>query len=183
LILLRRRRFSFLDYGAAKLRFDVIYLPPWVGLLALFLLSLLVGALVLEHYRERSRGRAAELKALALLKHWLSPAQLAQYNIHGHFEVTGCHTGKRYRIRQTRLMNIDELDKQGIRTVAWCFGLIGDVMLAQKIALGNDEQAALAVANRGNHQANSLAIEIFVSRITNSSGSPSNSRATIAILR
>jgi hypothetical protein len=155
LILLRRRRFSFLGYGAAKLRFDVIYLSPWVGLLALFLLCLLVGALVLEHYRERSRGRAAELKALALLKHWLSPAQLAQYNIHGHFEVTGCHSGKRYRIRQIPQMNVDELDESGARTVTWCFGPegklpIGDVMLAQKIALENDEQAALAVANRGN---------------------------------
>ena len=62
---------------------------------AAFLLCLLVCALVLEHYCERSRGRAAELKALALLKQWLSPAQLAQYNIHGHFEVTGRHSGKR----------------------------------------------------------------------------------------
>jgi hypothetical protein len=40
----------------------------------------------------------------------------------------------------------------------WCFGPegelpIGDVMLAQKIALENNEQAALGVANRGNpHQ-------------------------------
>jgi hypothetical protein len=101
---------------------------------------------LIDAYRERSRGRAAELKALALLKHWLSPAQLAQYNIHGHFEVTGCHSGKRYRIRQTPQMNVDELDESGARTVTWCFGPegklpIGDVMLAQKIALENHEQA------------------------------------------
>jgi hypothetical protein len=42
-----------------------------------------------------------------------------------------------------------------MRTAAWCFGPegelpIGDVMLAQKIALENDEQATLALANRGN---------------------------------
>jgi hypothetical protein len=51
-------------------------------------------------------------------------------------------------------MNVDELNEQGMRT-AWCFGPegelpIGDVMLAQKIALENDEQATLALANRGN---------------------------------
>ena len=49
-------------------------------------------------------------------------------------------------------MNIDELDEAGARSAAWCFGPegnlpIGDVMLAQKIALENDEQIALAVAN------------------------------------
>jgi hypothetical protein len=125
----------------------------------LFVCVLLQGfALVLGRARGLSRRGRAEEKALALLKHWLSPAQLAQYQDHRHFEVTGCHSGKRYRIRQTRQMNVDELDEQGLRTVAWCFGPegalpIGDIMLAQKIALENDEQAALAVANRGNpHQ-------------------------------
>ena len=55
-------------------------------------------------------------------------------------------------------MNVDELNERGVRTVSYCFGPegelpIGDVMLAQKIALENDEQAALALANRGNpHQ-------------------------------
>jgi hypothetical protein len=123
----------------------------------LFVCVLLQGfALVLG--RARGLSRRAEEKALALLKQWLSPAQLAQYQDHRHFEVTGCHSGKRYRIRQTHQMNVDELDEHGARTVAWCFGPegdlpIGDVMLAQKIALENDEQAALAVANRGNpHQ-------------------------------
>jgi hypothetical protein len=51
-------------------------------------------------------------------------------------------------------MNLDELDERGTRTAAWCFGPegelpIGDVMLAQKIALENNERAALALANRG----------------------------------
>ena len=63
-----------------------------------------------------------------------------------------------YRIRPTHQMNVDELNERGVRTVSYCFGPegelpIGDVMLAQKIALENDEQAALALANRGNpHQ-------------------------------
>jgi hypothetical protein len=51
-------------------------------------------------------------------------------------------------------MNVDELDEHGVRIAAWCFGPEGelptyDVMLAQKIALENNEHAALEVANRG----------------------------------
>ena len=67
----------------------------------------------------------------------------------------GGNSGKHYRIRPTRQMNVDELDDYGVRIAAWCFGRegdlpIGDVMLAQKIALENNERAALALANRGN---------------------------------
>jgi hypothetical protein len=71
----------------------------------------------------------------------------------GHFEVTGCHSGKRYRIRRGRQMNIYELDMHGAQIAVWCFGPeeclpMGDVMLAQKIALETDEHATLALANR-----------------------------------
>jgi len=80
------------------------------------------------------------------------PEQLAQYEREGQFEVVGCHTGKRYRIRRVGHMNIDELSKQGSRVAVWCFGPqgylpVGDVMLAQKIALETNEKAALQVAN------------------------------------
>ena len=52
-------------------------------------------------------------------------------------------------------MNVDELDQHGARTISYCFGPegelpLGDMMLAQKIALENNERAALALANRGN---------------------------------
>ena len=111
-------------------------------------------ALVLRHVHEVSRRRTAEEKGLTLLRQWLSPAQLAQYEKYGYFEVMGGESGKHYRIRPTRQMNVDELDQHGARTAAWCFGPdgelpIGDVMLAQKIALENNERAALALANRG----------------------------------
>jgi hypothetical protein len=137
------------------LRFDVIELPLWVGLPTVFLLCLLTCALVLDHVREAAGRRTAIEKGVALLKHWLSPAQLAQYQKYGYFEVRGGDSGERYRIRPTHQMNVDELNEQGMRTAAWCFGPegelpIGDVMLAQKIALENDEQATLALANRGN---------------------------------
>lgn len=120
----------------------------------LITLAILTCALVLGRVHEVSRRRTAEEKGLTLLRQWLSPAQLAQYEKYGYFEVMGGESGKHYRIRPTRQMNVDELDQHGARTAAWCFGPdgelpIGDVMLAQKIALENNERAALALANRG----------------------------------
>jgi hypothetical protein len=117
-------------------------------------LAILTCTLMLGHVHEVSHRRTAEEKGLTLLKQWLSPAQLAQYEKYGYFEVTGGDSGKHYRIRPTRQMNVDELDHYGVRIAAWCFGPegglpIGDIMLAQKIALENNEQAALALANRG----------------------------------
>jgi hypothetical protein len=104
--------------------------------------------------RARSPWGRAEQKALFLLKHWLSSAQVTQYENNGYFEVRGSHSGKRYRIRCARQMNVDEIDEHGARLGSWCFGpegdlQLGDVMLAQKIALENDERAALAIARRG----------------------------------
>jgi hypothetical protein len=101
-----------------------------------------------------AQRREAEQRAYALLTEWLSPEQIAQLELHGYFEVRGSHSGTCYRIRRERNMNIDELDGQGSRVAVWCFGPtgylpLGDNMLAQKIALETDEQAALAVANRG----------------------------------
>jgi hypothetical protein len=85
------------------------------------------------------------------LREWLTPEQLAQYDTHGYFDVTGCHSGKRYRIRHGTAQNVYELDDAGHATNGWCFVpkdylVAGDVMLAQKIALETDERAALAVA-------------------------------------
>ena len=85
------------------------------------------------------------------MREWLSPEQLAQYDSHNYFEVMGCHTGKRYRIRHGIGANICELDDDGLPKMGWCFVpkdnlVAGDVMLAQKIALDTDERSALAVA-------------------------------------
>jgi hypothetical protein len=109
---------------------------------------------LLGHVHEVSQRRTAEEKGFTLLKQWLSPVQVAQYEKYGYFEVMGGDSGKHYRIRPTRQMNVDELDQHGVRIAAWCFSPegdlpIGDVMLAQKIALENNERAALALANRG----------------------------------
>ena len=41
----------------------------------------------------------AEIRGINLLKEWLSPEQLAQYQSYGYFDVIGRQSGKRYRIR------------------------------------------------------------------------------------
>src|SRR3979490_2304501 len=58
---------------------------------------------LLHRYWER------EARGLELLKEWLSPEQFAQYDAKSYFEVTGCHSGKRYRISHGTSMNITEL--------------------------------------------------------------------------
>jgi hypothetical protein len=88
-----------------------------------------------------------------LLREWLSPAQLKQYEERCCFEVTGADTGTRYKILRGRTFNVHELDREGSVRDSLCFGpegslVEGDVMLAQKIALETDERAALKVANR-----------------------------------
>jgi hypothetical protein len=104
-----------------------------------------------EFYDWCQRPGAIELRGRKLLREWLSSEQLAQYDAHNYFEVTGCYTGKRYRINHGTGMNIYELDRAGRPQVGWCFVpnadlVAGDVMLAQKIALETDELGALAVA-------------------------------------
>ena len=94
-----------------------------------------------------------EARGIKLLREWLSPEQFAQYDARSYFEVTGCHSGTRYRISHGTSMNIHELDVAGRPHVGWCFApkghlVAGDVMLAQKIALETDEHGALTVANR-----------------------------------
>lgn len=97
----------------------------------------------------------AEARGEKLLREWLSPEQLAQFERGGSFEVSGCHSGKRYRIVRDSSYNILELGADGAVVAKWCVvpagGLVmGDTMLAQKIALETDERAALKVANRRN---------------------------------
>lgn len=100
-----------------------------------------------------NRPSASELRGRELLTAWLSPGQLEQFGSYDYFEVTGCHTGKRYRICHGIGTNVYELDDVGRPRTGWCFVptdnlVAGDVMLAQKIALETDERGALAVANK-----------------------------------
>jgi hypothetical protein len=115
---------------------------------------------------ERSRLRAAkalfirygaertpEGRALLLLRRCLSPAQRGQFAEMGYFEVVGGDTGNRYRIHAGAATNVCEIDENGRPKIGLCFLPvgdlpIGDVMLAQKIALETSEGSALAVARK-----------------------------------
>jgi hypothetical protein len=122
-------------------------------LLCALIVVLLSDLLVNPQGQVLARRRKAEQRAYTLLKRWLSPEQIGKLERRGYFEVRGSHSDKCYRIRREWNMNIDELDCEGSRVAVWCFDPagnlpIGDNMLAQKIALETDEQAALTVANR-----------------------------------
>jgi hypothetical protein len=109
---------------------------------------------VLEGFQS-ARPNGREARGLKLLKDWLSPEQLSQYETTGFFDVIGCDSGNRYRIHYGAAMNIVEIDDVGGVRAGWCFVpraclVAGDVMLAQKIALETDEHAALAVAKNFN---------------------------------
>jgi hypothetical protein len=89
----------------------------------------------------------------ALLRSWLSPGQAELWESQRLFYVFGSDTGTCYRIRYGRAMNVDELDSRDNAVAQWCFGprgnlVVGDVLLAQKIALETMELEALAKANR-----------------------------------
>jgi hypothetical protein len=104
-------------------------------------------------HRELRANYSPEARGLKLLREWLSPEQRAQFDAEGYFDVIGCHSRKKYRIRYGTSANIDELDDAGVLRMGWCFVpnihlVAGDVMLAQKIALETNERDALAAANR-----------------------------------
>jgi hypothetical protein len=106
-----------------------------------------------RHWELHASSREPEARGLKLLREWLSPDQRAQFDAERYFDVIGCHSGKKYRIRYGSAANVDELDDAGVPRMGWCFVpnaylVAGDVMLAQKIALETNERDALAVANR-----------------------------------
>jgi hypothetical protein len=104
-------------------------------------------------YRSFIEENGPEARAHRLLREWLSSEQRAQFDAKGYFEVTGSHTGRRYRIHQGTMSNVLELDDEMEPKMGWCFVperplAACDVMLAQKIALETNEAAVLALANR-----------------------------------
>jgi hypothetical protein len=131
----------------------------FVGMFAL-LAGILVRALLPGHVARRGYASEwvclrpeSEARGLALLKEWLSPAQLNTYENRRYFEVVGCDTGTIYRIHHGFQGNVEQIDAFGRPVCRWCFGpentvVAGDVMLAQKIALEAYESGALGVANR-----------------------------------
>jgi hypothetical protein len=102
----------------------------------------------IEDFLWDSSPHKTHKRSVELLKSWLSPAQLEQYERDGAFEVVGSATGRRYRVTSASIFNVTDLGTG----LEYCFEPVGapsqgDKMLAQKVALETDELAALAVAN------------------------------------
>ena len=95
----------------------------------------------------------SQVRAIQLLKQNLSPAQREQFERRRYFEVVGGETGRHYRIREGCQMNVEQLDKSGRRVRILCFMpeghlAVGDVLLAQKLALELFESETLKVAHK-----------------------------------
>jgi len=105
-----------------------------------------------EHRRWREREdntyKQAYIKSIALLKEWLSPNQLWQFNRENTFDVVGNSTYTRYTIRTGTQLNISF---RGARMCVVPKGaassMPGDVMLAQKIALETNEEETRELAH------------------------------------
>jgi hypothetical protein len=111
-----------------------------------------MAALLHEYRRPRART-LVEKRAMMLVRSWLTPEQERQWQARGAFDVIGCDTGRRYRITYRAVMNVHQLDADGHPVQQWCFApegrlAVGDVLLAQKIALETMEIKALEIANR-----------------------------------
>ncbi len=90
-------------------------------------------------------------RARQLLRQWLTPAQWKQFVARGYFDVVGSHSGRRYRIYSGSAMNVCELGENGRVRRGLCFLPVGelpvgDVMLAQKLALELCEDNVMLVA-------------------------------------
>jgi hypothetical protein len=95
----------------------------------------------------------AHARGIKLLEENLSPAQRYQYKVFGYFDVAGGETGRRYRIRYGSQMNVEQLGERGEPVRVLCFMpegklVVGDIMLAQKLALELFESDTLKAANR-----------------------------------
>lgn len=95
----------------------------------------------------------AEARGETLLREWLSPQQLAQYEGNRYFDVIGSSSKRRYRVTNKRSFNVLLLDAdEGVEEEICVMPVgnlvMGDMMLAQKVALETNEPAAIEVANR-----------------------------------
>jgi hypothetical protein len=111
-----------------------------------------LGAETLRRRRPSAAARKSHVRGMQLLKENLAPVQREQYEHYGYFDVVGGETGRRYRIRNGSQMNVQRLDAKGRPVCLLCFMpdgelVIGDVMLAQKLALELFETETLEVAN------------------------------------
>lgn len=88
-------------------------------------------------------------KSKELLREWLSPSQLAEFDNIGCFQVNGSDGGK-FRITPAAYYNVMWCSPDGVKLLCFTpYGMLPrhDCMLAQKIALETDEIGVLRMAN------------------------------------
>jgi hypothetical protein len=90
----------------------------------------------------------ASRKAESLIREWLSPAQLRDYEKGGTFEVAGS-AGGRYLIAPRYIRDLNNGGHICFVPENWRELPVADTMLARKIALENDEAGVLKVAFHG----------------------------------
>jgi len=105
------------------------------------------------HLWGRGATDEAHARGMRLLNENLSCDQRDQYERLGYFEVVGGETGRRYRIKNGFQGNVVQLDNRDRPVRLLCFMPkgdlgVGDVMLAQKLALELFERDTLKVANK-----------------------------------
>jgi hypothetical protein len=93
----------------------------------------------------------AEQRSIRLLRAHLDALQRRQFDEHGWFEVVGGQSGRQYRVHRAYVTNVQEVGIDGACVQVLCFLPrghlpLGDVLLAQKVALEVFEADALAVA-------------------------------------
>jgi len=95
----------------------------------------------------------AEHRSIRLLRAHLNALQRRQFDEHSWFDVVGGQSGRRYRVYRAYVTNVQEVGTDGACVQVFCFSPcghlpLGDVLLAQKVALEVFEGDALAVACR-----------------------------------
>ncbi len=103
----------------------------------------------------QARQLKANERSIELLRSWLTPQQLADFDARQRFVVRGSETGERYLITSAaQPYNVVQLDDRDKGILRLCFQpggdvrTVGDIMLAQKIMLETDELEARAISNR-----------------------------------
>ena len=76
-----------------------------------------------RQFRSRREQHKAlrEARGITLLLDWLSTEQKAQFEASECFDVIGCHTGNRYRIRHATGTNVLEIDQEA---TPWWLGVL-----------------------------------------------------------
>ena len=95
----------------------------------------------------------AEQRSMRLLRAHLNALQRRQFDELGWFDVVGGQSGRQYRVFRAYVTNVQEVGTDGACVQVLCFSPrghlpLGDVLLAQKVALELFEGDALAAACR-----------------------------------